>query len=117
MLVPSIHVGKFPYPVFLFRKSGVRKQQVQYIMEVEYTSGFDSTLYLGKLRFMKEFEYCVYWMEEGEPACEVFGSLPEAEMFSCMIRGRQGIEYVEVMEEAVEEPEREECFHTGDSIL
>lgn len=66
---------------------------------------------------MKEFEYCVYWMEEGEPACEVFGSLPEAEMFSCMIRGRQGIEYVEVMEEAVEEPEREERFYTGDSIL
>ena len=87
------------------------------MMEVEYTSSFDSTLYLGKLRFMKEFEYCVYWMEEGEPACEVFGSLPEAEMFSCMIRGKQGIEYVEVMEEVVEEPEWEERFYTEDSIL
>lgn len=44
-------------------------------------------------------EYCVYWHEDGEPRHEVFSSLPEAEMFSCMIRGREGVEYVEISEE------------------
>lgn len=44
-------------------------------------------------------EYCVYWYEYGEPRHEVFSCLPEAEMFSCMIRSREGVEYVEVSEE------------------
>lgn len=61
---------------------------------------------------MKEFEFCVYWMEEGKPACKVFDSLPEAEMFSCMIRGKKGIEYVDVIkEEVVNEAEQEELFY------
>ncbi|MFB9137909.1 hypothetical protein [Vibrio olivae] len=44
-------------------------------------------------------EYCVYWHERGEPRHEVFSDLSEAEMFSCMIRGLEGVEYVEVSEE------------------
>jgi hypothetical protein len=44
-------------------------------------------------------EYCVYWHENGESRHEVFSSLPEAEMFSCMIRGREVVEYVEISEE------------------
>lgn len=44
-------------------------------------------------------EYCVYWFEDGEPRHEVFTNLPEAEMFSCMIRGWGGVEDVEVSEE------------------
>ncbi len=50
-------------------------------------------------------EYCVYWHEDGEPRHEVFSSLPEAEMFSCMIRGREGVEYVEISEEERKPPE------------
>ncbi|WP_343102168.1 MULTISPECIES: hypothetical protein [Bacteria] len=44
-------------------------------------------------------EYCVYWHENGEPRHEVFSDLSGAEMFSCMIRGLEGVEYVEVSEE------------------
>lgn len=44
-------------------------------------------------------EYCVYWTENGEPRHEVFPSLSEAEMFSCVIRGCPGVEYVDVSEE------------------
>lgn len=44
-------------------------------------------------------EFCVYWTEYGEPMHKVFTSLAEAEMFSCAIRGRQGVEYVDVSEE------------------
>lgn len=44
-------------------------------------------------------EYCVYWLEDGEPRHEVFANLSEAEMFSCMIRGWRGVEDVEVSEE------------------
>lgn len=40
-------------------------------------------------------EYCVYWLEDGEPRHEVFANLSEAEMFSCMIRGWGGVEDVE----------------------
>ena len=28
-------------------------------------------------------EYCVYWLENGEPMHEVFSSLAAAEMYSC----------------------------------
>lgn len=44
-------------------------------------------------------EYCVYWFENGEPRHEVFSCLDGAEMFSCIIRGREGVEYVEISEE------------------
>lgn len=44
-------------------------------------------------------EYCVYWFEDGEPRHEAFTNLPEAEMFSCMIRGWGRVEDVEVSEE------------------
>jgi hypothetical protein len=44
-------------------------------------------------------EYCVYWHENGEPRHEVFSDLSGAEMFSCMIRGLEWVEYVEVSEE------------------
>ena len=33
-------------------------------------------------------EYCVYWLENGEPMHEVFSSLAAAEMYSCAIRGK-----------------------------
>ena len=41
-------------------------------------------------------EYCVYWFENGEPRHEVFSCLDGAEMFSCMIRGQDGVEHVEI---------------------
>lgn len=41
-------------------------------------------------------EYCVYWLENGEPMHEVFSSLAAAEMYSCAIRGKENIEWVEV---------------------
>ena len=44
-------------------------------------------------------EYCVYWLENGEPMHEVFSSLASAEMYSCAIRGKEIIEWVEVSEE------------------
>ena len=44
-------------------------------------------------------EYCVYWLENGEPMHEVFSSLAAAEMYSCAIRGKENIEWVEVSEE------------------
>ena len=44
-------------------------------------------------------EYCVYWLENGEPMHEVFSSLAAAEMSSCAIRGKENIEWVEVSEE------------------
>ena len=40
-------------------------------------------------------EYCVYWLENGEPMHEVFSSLAAAEMYSCAIRGKENIEWVE----------------------
>ena len=43
-------------------------------------------------------EYCVYWVENGEPMHEVFSSLAAAEMYSCAIRGKENIEWVEVSE-------------------
>ena len=36
-------------------------------------------------------EYCVYWLENGEPMHEVFSSLAAAEMYSCAIRGKENI--------------------------
>lgn len=47
----------------------------------------------------KMIEYCVYWIEGEEPMYEVFSSLSAAEMFCCRIRGREGVECVEVSEE------------------
>ncbi len=41
-------------------------------------------------------EYCVYWLENGEPMHEVFSSLAAAEMYSCAIRGKENIEWVEL---------------------
>ena len=41
-------------------------------------------------------EYCVYWFENGEPRHEVFSCLDGAEMFSCMIRGQDGVEHVDM---------------------
>ncbi len=46
-------------------------------------------------------EYCVYWFENGEPRHEVFSCLDGAEMFSCMIRGQDGVEHVEISEEDI----------------
>ncbi|KAA3823935.1 hypothetical protein F3F35_32480 [Bacteroides ovatus] len=37
-------------------------------------------------------EYCVYWLENGEPMHEVFSSLAAAEMYSCAIRGKENIQ-------------------------
>ena len=34
-------------------------------------------------------EYCVYWLENGEPMHEVFSNLAAAEMYSCAIRGKE----------------------------
>lgn len=50
-------------------------------------------------------EYCVYWFENGEPRHEVFSCLDGAEMFSCMIRGQDGVEHVEISEEDISAPE------------
>ena len=40
-------------------------------------------------------EYCVYWLENGEPMHEVFSNLAAAEMYSCAIRGKENVEWVE----------------------
>ena len=50
-------------------------------------------------------DYCVYWFENGEPRHEVFSCLDGAEMFSCMIRGQDGVEHVEISEEDISAPE------------
>ena len=44
-------------------------------------------------------EYCVYWLEIGERMHEVFSSLAAAEMYTCAIRGKENIDWVEVYEE------------------
>lgn len=49
-------------------------------------------------------EYCVYWFENGESRHEVFSCLDGAEMFSCMIRGQDGVEHVEISEEDISAP-------------
>ena len=41
-------------------------------------------------------EYCVYWLENGEPMHEVFSSLAAAEMYSCAIRGKENIDLDEL---------------------
>ena len=52
-----------------------------YILEVEgITTINDKTVMV---------EYCVYWLENGEPMHEVFSSLTAAEMYSCAIRGKR----------------------------
>ena len=56
-------------------------------------------------------EYCVYWLENGEPMHEVFSSLAAAEMYSCAIRGKEYIEWVEVSEEeTIDLDELEDMF-------
>ena len=56
-------------------------------------------------------EYCVYWLENGEPMHEVFSSLAAAEMYSCAIRGKENIEWVEVSEEeTIDLDELEDMF-------
>ena len=42
-------------------------------------------------------EYCVYWLENGEPMHEVFSNLAAAEMYSCAIRGKENVEWVEAL--------------------
>ena len=52
-----------------------------YILEVEgITTINDKTVMV---------EYCVYWLENGEPMHEVFSNLAAAEMYSCAIRGKK----------------------------
>jgi hypothetical protein len=56
-------------------------------------------------------EYCVYWLENGEPMHEVFSSLAAAKMYSCAIRGKENIEWVEVSEEeTIDLDELEDMF-------
>lgn len=56
-------------------------------------------------------EYCVYWLEDGEPMHEVFSSLAAAEMYSCAIRGKENVEWVEVSEEeTIDLDELEDMF-------
>ena len=56
-------------------------------------------------------EYCVYWLENGEPMHEVFSNLAAAEMYSCAIRGKENVEWVEVSEEeAIDLDELEDMF-------
>ena len=56
-------------------------------------------------------EYCVYWLENGEPMHEVFSSLAAAAMYSCAIRGKENIEWVEVSEEeTIDLDELEDMF-------
>ena len=56
-------------------------------------------------------EYCVYWLENGEPMHEVFSSLAAAVMYSCAIRGKENIEWVEVSEEeTIDLDELEDMF-------
>ena len=56
-------------------------------------------------------EYCVYWLENGEPMHEVFSSLAPPEMYSCAIRGKENIEWVEVSEEeTIDLDELEDMF-------
>ncbi|WP_456301047.1 hypothetical protein, partial [Bacteroides faecis] len=56
-------------------------------------------------------EYCVYWLEHGERMHEVFSSLAAAEMYSCAIRGKENIEWVEVSEEeTIDLDELEDMF-------
>lgn len=57
------------------------------------------TIQTKKYRFCIMIEYCVYWTEYGEPRHKVFSNLSEAEMYSCTIRGVEGVEYVDVSEE------------------
>ena len=56
-------------------------------------------------------EYCVYWLENGEPMHEVFSNLAAPEMYSCAIRGKENVEWVEVSEEeAIDLDELEDMF-------
>ena len=57
------------------------------------------------------YEYCVYWLENGEPMHEVFSNLAAAEMYSCAIRGKENVEWVEVSEEeAIDLDELKDMF-------
>ena len=56
-------------------------------------------------------EYCVYWLENGEPMHEVFSNLAADEMYSCAIRGKENVEWVEVSEEeAIDLDELKDMF-------
>lgn len=59
-------------------------------------------------------EYCVYWLEDGEPMHEVFSSLAAAEMFLCAIRGKENVEWVEVSEEEAIDFDELEVMFPGD---
>lgn len=74
----------------------------QFVQEVYITTINDKTVMV---------EYCVYWLENGEPMHEVFSSLAAAEMYSCAIRGKENIEWVEVSEEeTIDLDELEDMF-------
>jgi len=56
-------------------------------------------------------EYCVYWLENGEPMHGVFSSLAAAELYSCAIRAKEHIAGVEVSEEeTIDLDELEDMF-------
>ena len=56
-------------------------------------------------------EYCVYGLENGEPMHEVFSNLAASEMYSCAIRGKENVEWVEVSEEeAIDLDELKDMF-------
>ncbi len=56
-------------------------------------------------------EYCVYWLENGEPMHEVFSNLPPPRCTQCAIRGKKNIEWVEVSEEeTIDLDELEDMF-------
>ena len=56
-------------------------------------------------------EYCVYWLENGEPMHVVFSILAAAMMYSCAIIGKENVEWVEVSEEeAIDLDELEDMF-------
>lgn len=65
---------------------------------------------------MEEYNYYVYWEEDGEPASREFSCLAEAEMFSCMIRGQEGVEAVEVSKERVLTREEMEKLCPGSDL-
>ncbi|CUQ29083.1 Uncharacterised protein [Bacteroides thetaiotaomicron] len=53
----------------------------------------------------------LFQLENGEPMHEVFSSLAAAEMYSCAIRGKENIEWVEVSEEeTIDLDELEDMF-------
>lgn len=56
-------------------------------------------------------EYCVYWLENTSCIGSPFSNLAAAEMYSCAIRGKENVEWVEVSEEeAIDLDELKDMF-------